>query len=495
MRARLSAAMVMVLAACGAFTTSSASGASFVAAADCTEHQAFVDGDDTAVAAWLPKHYTPVRDGAGGPPLVFARALHCNTATVGGHTGPVTLASIGVVVESPDGVGCGSAVPGVGGATGTQPPLCNWYTLFWLSDSRRMVDWLRAGTPGVSASYAPNLIFKDGVNFHFEAPGQYSIDDVAHERPGQISVRGGYWTDTPRGTVKLSISSDDLSGGDASGTVRAPARSQMAVLMGAPARDYATAYSGFSALRIGHGSYRKQLLWPARYTDSFDGSCSLQGQVKFDPPATNTQQPLTSSYSADGTCTGKLDGRSVENAPVKLHNSGPAYASCMRAMTTAPWVGAFTFADGTTIRYTLDFTSVSTELNGTFYGDRSGFADVRATFATQRTPPDVPARCAGDGLKEAPMDLSLTTKSPLVSDRPRLNLSVKPRVVRAGRRTAFRFSAPRGTLIRFAGKQARTGRRGRATIVATLRHAGLRRVTATKPGFAAARASVRVRAS
>jgi hypothetical protein len=265
--------------------------------------------------------------------------------------------------------------------------------------------------------------------------------------------------------------------------------------MGATARDYATAYAGFSALRIGHGSYRKQLMWPARDTDSFEGSCSFQGQVPFSPPATNSQQQLRSGFDGRGTCSGKLDGRSVSEAPVTMHQSGPAYASCLHAMTTAPWVGVMTFADGTAIRYTLDFTSVSTEVTGTAYGDRSGYADGRASFATQRTPPDVPAQCAGAGVKEAPMDLTLTTKSPLVSDRPRLNLSVKPRVVRAGRRTAFRFSAARGTLIRFAGKQARAGRTGRATIVATLRHAGLRRATATKPGYAAARATVRVRAS
>src|SRR4051812_37009324 len=485
----------VVVAAFALLVTPSAGMASFTAAENCLEHQAFVDGDDAAVTARLPKQYTPVRDGMSGRPLVFARALHCEKATVGAHTASGTLASIGVVIESPDGVGCGSGAPGAGGATGTQPPLCNWYTLFWLSDNRHIVDWLRAGTPGVRATYAPNLVFKAGDSFHFEAPGKYSIDDVSHERPGQISVRGGYWTDTPQGTVKLAISSDDLSGGDASGTVQAPAGSEMAALMGAPARDYATAYAGFSAVRIGHGSYPKPLLLPAPQTPSLHGSGSPPGHGEIAPPATNTQQPLESSYDATGACTGKLNGRSVSNAPVRLRNSGQAYAACTRAMTTAPWVGLLTFADGTRIGYTLDFTSVSTELTGTIYGDRSGYADARATFLTQRTSPDVTAQCAGDGVKETPMDLTVTTKAPIVSDRPRLNLSVKPRVVRAGRRTAFTFSAAGGTLIRFAGKQARTGRTGRATIVARLRRAGVRRATATKPGFVPATATVRVRAA
>src|SRR3954469_13773096 len=108
MRFWLSAAVVLALvAAGGALTSSSAGGASFVAATDCVEHQAFVDGDDAAVGARLPKRYTPVRDGASGRPLVFARALHCDRVTLDGHSASGTLASIGVVIESPDGVGCG----------------------------------------------------------------------------------------------------------------------------------------------------------------------------------------------------------------------------------------------------------------------------------------------------------------------------------------------------------------------------------------------------
>jgi hypothetical protein len=488
---------VAAVVACGAFVTAGAGGASFVAGAKCLEHQAFVDGDDAAVAARLPKRYTPVRDSSNGRPLVFARALHCEQATLDGRTAPMTLASIGVVVESPDGKGCGSGAPGVGGATGSQPPMCNWYTLFWLSNDRGTVNWLRAGTPGVRAVYVPGLVFDAGETFHFEAATgtqSFTIDDVARERPGEISVRGGYWTDTPAGTVKLAISSDDLSGGDATGTVRAPQGSEMATLMGAGEREYVPGFSAFAAVRIGHGSYRKQLLWKAPNTDSFTGSCSFQGDVAFNPPATNSQQDLTSSYDASGTCTGTLDRRPVSDIPVKMRQSGPAYASCMRAQTTAPWVGVLTFAGGTTLDYTLDFTSVSTEVSGTAYGERSGSADGRATFATQRTPPDLPAQCGGAGVKKAPMDLSFTTDTPLVSDRPVLRLSVRPRVVRAGRRTAFTFRAAPGSLIRFAGKRATTGPRGRATIAATLRRRGVWRAVATKPGFVSVRTTVRVHA-
>jgi hypothetical protein len=151
--------------------------------------------------------------------------------------------------------------------------------------------------------------------------------------------------------------------------------------------------------------------------DSFAGSCSLQGTTTFTPPATNTLQPLTTIYDASGTCSGTLDGRQVSNAAVKMHNVGQSDGSCPYASTTAPGQGAITFADGTTIRYTFEFTSVLTEVDLTMYGERSGSARAHATFLTPRTPPDVALKCAGDGVAELPMDLSLTTDSPLVSKR------------------------------------------------------------------------------
>jgi hypothetical protein len=151
--------------------------------------------------------------------------------------------------------------------------------------------------------------------------------------------------------------------------------------------------------------------------DSFAGSCSVQGTVTFSPPATNSQQPLTVSYDATGTCSGTLDGRKVSNAPVRLHHAGHADGSCLHANTTAPGRGAIKFADGTTIPYTFEFSFVLTDGAFTFHGQRSGSAVGHGSFLTQRTPPDVAAKCAGEGLTTTPMDMSLTTDSPLVSKR------------------------------------------------------------------------------
>ena len=149
--------------------------------------------------------------------------------------------------------------------------------------------------------------------------------------------------------------------------------------------------------------------------DSFAGSCSFQGTVTFSPPATDFQQRLHVVYDGPGTCSGTLDGREVSNAPVTVHNVADADGSCNRAQTIAPGRGGFRFADGTVIRYSFEFDFVGTEGTFDFQGERSGSAHGHGSFLTQRTPPDVALQCAGDGVSEAPLDISLTTDSPLVS--------------------------------------------------------------------------------
>ena len=82
--------------------------------------------------------------------------------------------------------------------------------------------------------------------------------------------------------------------------------------------------------------------------------------------------------------------------------------------------------------------------------------------------------------------------------RPRLRVSVRPRRARAGRRTRFRArvsssGAPvRGARVRLGGRSARTDARGRASLTLRFARPGARRVRATRTGYAAASARVRV---
>jgi hypothetical protein len=95
--------------------------------------------------------------------------------------------------------------------------------------------------------------------------------------------------------------------------------------------------------------------------------------------------------------------------------------------------------------------------------------------------------------------LPFSAPLPVGCTPPRLRLAVYPRRVKAGKRISFRFrvtarSKPvRGALVRFAGKRARTTRRGRARIAVRLGRRGRRNVRVSLRGMLPGLAAVRVR--
>jgi hypothetical protein len=475
---------------------------SFITSGACEEHQAIIPGDEDAVASRLPGGYSAERDQLTGEPLVFARAQHCDALTVDGATAPATIASWGVVVATPDGRGCGSGLPVVGPMKGDVPPACNWYTLGFATDSAALAAWL-ARSPGFAAVHVPGLLFtRDGDAFHFTGPG-FSLDDVSHERPGEIGLRVGYWADSRRGTVKLAGSTDTVTGGAADSVVRAPAGSEMAALMGATEGRGAQPHAQFGLVRWSSGVFHRQTFGPPvrnERLDAFDGSCSFEGTVTFDPPAGNAEAPGHYDYAGAGTCTGTLNGRELTDAPANVRHAGPAAVSCVKAHTTAPGVGALTFQDGTAIGYAVDFTTTGTEVDFTVYGERSGTAPGHGSFLTPRTGPEVFQKCNDATLVETPLDVEFDTQAPLVASRraPRLKLAVTPRAVRRGHRTRFTVRVAQrgggpvgGAIVRLAGRRAQTDAEGRATVVARVRRAVV--VRAAKPGFAPAEVVVRPR--
>src|SRR5207245_642447 len=196
----LAAGVAAALVGGGGVASAGATTSSFITADGCVEHQAFVDGDAAAVSERLPKSYTPVLDSSTGRPLLFARAEHCQQVTLNGRPTPGTEAGLRGVLQTPGRQGWRAGRPGGGPVQGELPPLCNWYTLFWLADKRRIVEWLHHGTAGFPAVYVPHMVFElgafdppqDGAPFHFEAPAPapspFSIDDIGRERPGEIPV-------------------------------------------------------------------------------------------------------------------------------------------------------------------------------------------------------------------------------------------------------------------------------------------------------------------
>lgn len=87
------------------------------------------------------------------------------------------------------------------------------------------------------------------------------------------------------------------------------------------------------------------------------------------------------------------------------------------------------------------------------------------------------------------------------ASRPRIRLTVTPRIARSGRRTAFRFRATyralgktrpvAGVRVRFANKVGTTDARGRVTILQRFTHARSYRPRACRRGFECGRAAVR----
>jgi hypothetical protein len=452
----------------------------FIVTTDCQEEQAFVDGDAAAVASRLPANYTPVLDPATNQPVLFFRVEKCAGVAIADQTSPGTLADFGVVVQTPDGMGCATGAPVVGGVKGDAPPACNWYTFDWLTTSRPLQRWFSEGTPDMPVVDAPDLHFdlgtlqlaEGGAPFHFDAPtstgAPFAMDAVTRQRPGTLSVRGGYWMNLSAGTVKLAVSSDTLTSGDATvGTVGAPAGSEVAQILGATSRPYLPIYSALSAEHWDQAVYRKQLLWSAPGESTFAGSCSAQGTVTFRPPATDTPQPLSYGYAGDGTCTGTLDGQSISAMPVHVAHAGKSYGGCTQAQTTAPATGLLSFANGVSLGYTVDFTTALTQVNATVYGDRSGWAPAQATFATSRTSPTITVQCATGGVTTAPMDFTMTTQVPLASAESTASCATCHRDVAAAARVQPESASP-STVTALPVTAAARGGAGEAGLAASV---------------------------
>ena len=153
---------------------------------------------------------------------------------------------------------------------------------------------------------------------------------------------------------------------------------------------------------------------------TFEGSCSLEGTVIFEPGATFVAQPLGYDFTGEGKCSGKLNGKEISDTEVAVHQYGDAEGSCAQAQTTRPGIGEMTFPDGELLSYSLEFSYVFQKTNFVWHGSQSGTAGGTGTFRTDRTPPDTTARCATPtGATEVPMDITMQTETVMVSSAKR----------------------------------------------------------------------------
>ena len=160
--------------------------------------------------------------------------------------------------------------------------------------------------------------------------------------------------------------------------------------------------------------------------NSFEGTCDpIEGAAKFDQPLTMTEADNGYHFTGTGTCSGKLNGVEVEDAPITAKVDGTFKGSCEGSESTNEGPGSLVFTRGTpdaaddvVITFTMTFTGQASEIEFKLEGTKSGEADGHASFLTTRTPPDVLIKCAGSGNSELPFDASSETSSPLVSESP-----------------------------------------------------------------------------
>jgi hypothetical protein len=241
--------------------------------------------------------------------------------------------------------------------------------------------------------------------------------------------------------------------------------------------------------------------------DSFAGLCSIHATARFTPPiAPMKPGPAKLVNDGGGSCTGTLDGTTIENAPVTEHIQAPVYADgCLAAHTTAPGDGTLRFQNGIAIRFRFEFSGVLSEYPVAVQGEHSGSAHGRATFITTRTEPvNVLRGCSGltGGLRKAPIDITLATESPLTSTAAAHHQSASPRKRHpstpdssgAGTPTSFAGSCQLSGTVRFDPGMTTTPQSGyvdataNGTCTGTLTHAGSpppRRVRAAPAELAA----------
>ena len=258
----------------------------------------------------------------------------------------------------------------------------------------------------------------------------------------------------------------------------------------------------------------------ATRTHSFEGSCAIVGYAELKDRMTPVPTQSWFWYRGEGRCMGTLDGEVLpeRGLPVRMTSEGPrAVHSC-----------AVGYDPGSTWRITFDLPRPERDLtihgygdivdvlrsqNSVFHGQRDGTAVAVNTIQGHA---ETLQQCFSEGVTAGSVGIQVDTLTPLVSDdrfeRPasaethptsqRPRLSVRPRRLRAGRRTRLRFHATvlrggrrsplRGATIRFAGRRARTDRRGRASLVVRPRRTGRHRILMRAPDGTSVARTIRV---
>ena len=149
---------------------------------------------------------------------------------------------------------------------------------------------------------------------------------------------------------------------------------------------------------------------------TFEGTCRLSGVLTQSPPITITPQDGTAAARARGTCSGTLTGarghvREVEDAPSRYFARAAGSMSCGGG--TAEGNGVLRIA-GRRIRFAFSEARGPGGAVVNLQGRSSGSATGTANVSAEENPADILAKCNGEGLRSARIDINLAT-TPAIS--------------------------------------------------------------------------------
>jgi hypothetical protein len=149
---------------------------------------------------------------------------------------------------------------------------------------------------------------------------------------------------------------------------------------------------------------------PARAANTFDGTCRLSGELRFDPPLGNDLRAAAIKDDAVGTCTGTVNDVAVDNAPVTNRATGSGMLSCMAGQATT--ADTLNFGHGVKVDFSTDTIGGLTQFTAHFSGAASGDGVVYVNFLPY-TDQSALAACQAGALRSTRYDLVARTLTPV----------------------------------------------------------------------------------
>jgi hypothetical protein len=160
-----------------------------------------------------------------------------------------------------------------------------------------------------------------------------------------------------------------------------------------------------SVIVLGAGSTRAR-----SRPNSFDGTCTMSGELRFDRPIDSTPRQTTFTDTASGTCTGSLNGAPVREIPVVNRVQGGGTLSCAGGVTIT--ADTLVFDRRKRIHIHTTAAGALAEFAGNFQGDTSGGGVVEVNLLPYFDQ-SMLAACQAGSLRSARYDLVARTVTPM----------------------------------------------------------------------------------